>query len=301
MTSHVIGRPFGQKEELSNRIRQILTGYDTEAHIFTEMIQNADDAGASEIRFIVDSRQLSRKNVFGKCYEMLQGPALCCWNNAIFTEADYKGIVSLGRGGKETDLNKTGRFGVGINSQYHITDAIQFVSNEDTYVILDPLHKHHPDTDSSNPGRMIDVKDLVTGQFKDVLSGFNFMPLKHSTMFRLSLRSNESVSDLDESNWLSKQIHSAPAIKKIMMKFASTAYETLFFVKNIRKILFYDLDENNNPHELTSYETTFESKSDEVGLKDFWHAFVQTTKTDRNFRQTTCRKFSCNLNIKSST
>ena len=97
MISQSIGEAFGQREELSNRIRQILKGYDTKAHIFTEMIQNADDAGASEIRFIVDSRELSRKNIFGECYEPLQGPALCCWNNAIFTEADYKGIVSLGR------------------------------------------------------------------------------------------------------------------------------------------------------------------------------------------------------------
>ena len=61
------------------------------------MIQNADDVGASEIRFIIDPRELSTNNVFAECYEPLQGPALCCWNNAIFTEADYKGIVSLGR------------------------------------------------------------------------------------------------------------------------------------------------------------------------------------------------------------
>ena len=96
MISQSIGEPFGQKEELSNRIRQILKGYDTKAHIFTEMIQNADDAGASEIRFIVDSRQLSTRKIFDECYERLQGPALCCWNNAIFTDADYKGIISLG-------------------------------------------------------------------------------------------------------------------------------------------------------------------------------------------------------------
>ena len=96
MISQSIGEPFGQKEELSNRIRQILKGNDTKAHIFTEMIQNADDAGASEIRFIIDSRQLSTRKIFDECYEPLQGPALCCWNDAIFTDADYKGIVSLG-------------------------------------------------------------------------------------------------------------------------------------------------------------------------------------------------------------
>lgn len=96
MISQAIGEPFGQREELSNRIKQILKAYDTRSHVFTEMVQNADDAGASEISFVVDWRQLDTKNVFGECFEPLQGPALCCWNNAVFTEDDYKGIISLG-------------------------------------------------------------------------------------------------------------------------------------------------------------------------------------------------------------
>ncbi len=92
-----IGRPCGQKEDLSNRVRQILRSYDTEAHIFTEMIQNADDAGSTEIRFIIDYRQLSHENVFEhKGYHLLLGPALCVWNDSIFTEEDHKGINSLG-------------------------------------------------------------------------------------------------------------------------------------------------------------------------------------------------------------
>jgi len=33
-------------------------------------------------------------------------PALCCWNDAIFTDADYKGIVSLGDFTKTLTLQK---------------------------------------------------------------------------------------------------------------------------------------------------------------------------------------------------
>jgi hypothetical protein len=97
MISQALGEPFGQKVELSNRIRQILKSYDTKAHVFTELVQNADDAGATEISFVVDWRQLGTKNLFGEGFEPLQGPALCCWNNAVFTEDDYKGIISLGK------------------------------------------------------------------------------------------------------------------------------------------------------------------------------------------------------------
>jgi hypothetical protein len=93
-----IGQAFGQKEDLTIRIRQILRGYDTQAHIFTEMIQNADDAGASEIRFIIDFRQLPAENVFThEGYHSLLGPALCSWSDSIFTETDYEGIASIGK------------------------------------------------------------------------------------------------------------------------------------------------------------------------------------------------------------
>ena len=97
MICQSIGEPFGQREELDNRLRAILRSYDTKAHIFTEMIQNADDAGATEIKFIIDSRELGTKKIFDECYAPLQGPALCSWNDAIFTENDYIGIRSLGK------------------------------------------------------------------------------------------------------------------------------------------------------------------------------------------------------------
>ena len=48
---------FGQKEDLTTRIKNILDEYSGEIDIFKEMIQNADDAGASEIHFICDARK----------------------------------------------------------------------------------------------------------------------------------------------------------------------------------------------------------------------------------------------------
>jgi hypothetical protein len=128
---------------------------------------------------------------------------------------------------------------------------------------------HFPNTDSSNPGQRIPVERL-TGIYSDVLSGFNFMPLKDSTMFRFSLRSRKPA---DQSNWLSKEIHTAPQMKQIMLGFASRAYETLFFLKSVRKISFYELDENNNPRELECHKVAFESENDKKKLSDFWTAF----------------------------
>ncbi|XP_070206299.1 sacsin-like [Littorina saxatilis] len=41
---------FGQHEELTNRINRLLEGYTRDASIFKELLQNADDAGATEFQ-----------------------------------------------------------------------------------------------------------------------------------------------------------------------------------------------------------------------------------------------------------
>ena len=40
---------FGQQEELTTRINRLLEGYSRDASIFKELLQNADDAGATEV------------------------------------------------------------------------------------------------------------------------------------------------------------------------------------------------------------------------------------------------------------
>jgi len=49
---HSRGIAFGQREPLTNRIRRILDGYPCDKEILKELLQNADDAGATEIHFV---------------------------------------------------------------------------------------------------------------------------------------------------------------------------------------------------------------------------------------------------------
>jgi hypothetical protein len=44
------GKPFFQREKLTNRIKDILQRYSSTTCIFKELVQNADDAKATEIR-----------------------------------------------------------------------------------------------------------------------------------------------------------------------------------------------------------------------------------------------------------
>lgn len=91
-----------------------------------ELIQNADDAGATEVKFLFDSRD----NAFGTSslvnvgLSKFQGPALYVYNNGIFKAQDWVGIESIMQGSKKKDPVAAGRFGVGFNSVYHVTGTI---------------------------------------------------------------------------------------------------------------------------------------------------------------------------------
>jgi len=51
----------------------------------------------------------------------VQGPALYVYNDAVFSDADWKGIRMLHESIKEDDPMKVGRFGLGFKSVFHMT------------------------------------------------------------------------------------------------------------------------------------------------------------------------------------
>ena len=53
---HSHGIPFGQKEKLTKRLKRIMSSYPCGKEIFKELLQNADDAAATQIHFIRDCR-----------------------------------------------------------------------------------------------------------------------------------------------------------------------------------------------------------------------------------------------------
>ena len=95
------------------------------------MIQNADDARATHVKFILDQRDirtLSPSLVDPDVHKHLhryQGPALFAYNNAVFSEKDWQSIQDLQQSGKAKDPFKVGKFGIGFSSVYHITGEYQ--------------------------------------------------------------------------------------------------------------------------------------------------------------------------------
>ena len=88
------------------------------------MIQNADDAGATEVQFYVDCRQHKTSYLLHPGLAPYQGPALISANDAIFSDEDWEGIQNLQQSIKAEDPFKVGRFGIGFNSVYHLTGKV---------------------------------------------------------------------------------------------------------------------------------------------------------------------------------
>ena len=70
---------------------------------------------------MIDPRHHSTDGLWRPGLAKFQGPALLSWNNAQFTENDWKSISKIHRSLKETDPMKVGRFGLGFISIHHIT------------------------------------------------------------------------------------------------------------------------------------------------------------------------------------
>ena len=133
---------IGQYQSIVVRLCEILGQYPFGTAIFRELLQNADDSGATRLVIFLDSRSgllgMDNDNL-GHDYDM--GPALVVFNDARFRDADFKSIRSIGVSSKRDDLNSTGKFGIGFNATYHLTDTPWIVSGE-TVLIFDPAKKH---------------------------------------------------------------------------------------------------------------------------------------------------------------
>ena len=275
LSRFAFGIPFGQKEKLTNRLQRLLHAYPCEKEILKELLQNADDAEATEICFIKDPRQHPDERVFEDSWKPLQGPALCVYNNKPFTEADIKGIQNLGEGSKGNDPNKTGQYGVGFNAVYHLTDVPTFASSGDeigdVLCAFDPNCTYVPEANQWEPGRMFKETTKLRGNFPDVFSCYNddHFPLRDSTMFRFPLRTEEMAS----RSKISDRPVTLEKLTEMMESLKGELFEVLLFVNNVRKITLCDIDENGQV--VNSYFVKAEISEEDSLVRQSFSAYVK--------------------------
>lgn len=118
----------GQSVSLISVLQGLLHEYAGGIGIAKELLQNADDAGATWIRFALDLREHPRERLPDPRMGPLLGPALLVTSNQVFSDTDLVAIEKIGLGAKRDRPGKTGRFGVGFNACYHITDYPSFAT-----------------------------------------------------------------------------------------------------------------------------------------------------------------------------
>ncbi|MCA6127291.1 sacsin N-terminal ATP-binding-like domain-containing protein [Thalassolituus oleivorans] len=96
-----------------------LQGYDVMA---LELIQNADDAKATSIRFDIrdDALYVYNDCDFSYCGDLRKDT--CQWLEENGYACDFHRIIKVGSGGKATKSENIGRFGIGFVSCYQVTD-----------------------------------------------------------------------------------------------------------------------------------------------------------------------------------
>ena len=275
LSRFAFGIPFGQKEKLTNRLQRLLQAYPCEKEILKELLQNADDAEATEICFIKDPRRHPDERVFEDSWKPLQGPALCVYNNKPFTEVDIKGIQNLGEGSKGDDPNKTGQYGVGFNAVYHLTDVPTFSSSGDeigdVLCAFDPNCTYVPGANQWEPGRMFKETTKLRRNFPDVFSCYNddHFPLRNSTMFRFPLRTEEMASH----SKISDRPVTLEKLTEMMESLKGELFEVLLFVNNVRKITLCDIDENGEV--VNSYFVKAEISEEDSLVRQSFSTYVK--------------------------
>ncbi|XP_064409121.1 sacsin-like, partial [Latimeria chalumnae] len=226
-------------------LKEILRRYPDGGQILKELIQNADDAEAREVVFVYDERNYGTQSLWVEDLDKFQGPALFTYNNAVFTEEDWKGIQNMGRSIKLNDPNKVGRFGIGFSSVYHITD-LPCIFSGPNIGILDPQGKYFDDGrtgwiwslddqddqemlqalfDQFHPLRNLLEELEVSGTSWNEVLKKEYFP---GTIFRFPLRNQPSE--------ISENLYNTDRVFDLFNSFQADAEMSLLFLKSVTSL-----------------------------------------------------------------
>ena len=107
-----------------NELKRLLTDlYPDNAHFIYELLQNAEDAQANEVRFVLHDDYMEFEHN-GK---------------RLFNLQDINAITSIGSSTKRDDCTKIGKFGVGFKAIFAYTDSPEIYSGEYAFCIRDMI------------------------------------------------------------------------------------------------------------------------------------------------------------------
>ena len=101
---------------LRRALERIIQLYTDKSHFVYELLQNAEDAGARNVKFIQYTDRL----------ELLH-------DGKPFTTQNLRSLCNIGLSDKTHDLNQIGEFGVGFKSVFGICETVKLYSEPSNY------------------------------------------------------------------------------------------------------------------------------------------------------------------------
>lgn len=184
---------------LRRALERIIQLYTDKAHFVYELLQNAEDSGASNIKF---EQFADRLEVFH--------------NGKPFTENNLNSLCDVGLSDKVNDLNQIGEFGVGFKSVFSICNVVRLYSEPSHY-----------------KGEIIDKVMPFAVEIRDFRCPYAVNEIEldedYTTKFVFPFHSGETYSGFSDLNTLRTTLAN---------KLKGLDITTLLFMKNLQEIQY---------------------------------------------------------------
>lgn len=253
------------------------------------------------MHFIKDTRSHGTDHILSDAWKKLQGPALCVYNDSVFTENDLCGIQNLGIGNKRDDLTCTGQYGVGFNVVYSLTDVPSFITrdmknNFDNLCVLDPQRKYIPTSLLQRPGRRFqNASKLLEEKYTDMMPCYleksDIWKSSRGTLFRFPLRCNDD-------SLLSQRTFNIAELTDLLNKVKYEIADCLVFLHNVRHVSISTIKEDGSFEKEFIVTAEISNRTSKENLHTLTRSVEQHMKTDSLYICRVDRKeFTYELNV----
>jgi sacsin len=298
-----LGEAAGQNEPRWVRLRNLIDTYPKDSGILKELIQNADDGQAREVRIILDERNHDIPLARDDSWKLLCGPAIVAFNDQPFSEQDFTNLRNLANSAKIEDAFKTGRFGLGFNSVYNVTDFPILLTGEKLWC-LDPCQTLLQRPEGGMFWQLRSLKGTPLEHIASLFDSVGYQPgggHYPATAIRLPLRTHKHIQfnqDPDQPQGrarISATPFLADEFTDLVKGLSEIGHEILLFLKNVESICCERISESGQPEtllkiEITNAEQVRESRSqiNEVLKKGLEHALTETSSAPNGALEATC-------------
>ena len=250
-----------QQERLTNRLKDIVDRYEAPVEVFKELLQNADDAKATTVKFLFDMNSYGNISLIRPEMGVCQGPSLYVFNDRTFSPNDFKNIMDIGGETKKTDTTKIGRFGLGFNTVYHLTDIPSFVSGRFIHILDPHLLCGERGLQINFTENEAILKEYYSDQFavyNDIFGCNVFSTAPYDgTLFRFPFRTSQTISEIKPTGVFNSQAE----IKKLQNSFLEIIEQVIFFLQYVQNIEVYERREKEEKiHLICKVDKTFKTR-----------------------------------------